>query len=782
MICLNTATFAKSTLNIASIAATTALAFSPLNASAQANTAANTMYSDTPTPIKELGTVTVLGESASSLPMYIPTAFESVTGKQVAQTINATDSADALKYLPSLTVRKRYIGDYNHAVLASRASGTGNSARSLVYADGILLSNLLGNGASYTPRWGLVTPNEIERVDVLYGPFSAAYSGNSVGAVVDYQTRMPKQFEGSIKLGTFRQSNQQYHVNDHFGGHQASVSLGSKVGAFSWMMNAERLNSSSQPLSFATRLVSNSTVPTAAGVVVKGAVIGQSNPQNKPWILLGATGQTDTEQQHLKIKLAYDFSKKVHFDYTVGLWNNDASITAQSYLKNAIGNPVYSGNVIVAGRQYALNTSDFGYSKYKSQHWIHGVTLKSNNSNTFNWQLAASTYRYSIDESRGQSTQVLPAGQFAGAGRITDLGGSGWQTFNAKAAWRANTTHTIEFGLQQEQYQSRSQVLNTPNWVSGAAGTHISKNTGNTKLRSLWLQDNWKLSSVWHATLGTRFEQWQANNSLAANANNSIVLTERKENYVSPKAALAYQASPVWALKASLGRAVRMPTATELYQGSVTGNAIVNNDPNLKPEQSLTYELTAERNIDQGNGVLRMTAFGERTRDALYNQTNYAVTPNIINVQNVGAIHTTGVELAYQTVFFHDLNVSSSVTYADSVITSNPNNPNSVGKEQPRVPNWRANMLLTYPFNRQWSGSLGMRYSGKQYGQLDNSDTNSKAFFGFSNYYVADVRTQYVYNKYLTISAGIDNLNNAKYWAFHPYPQRTVHMDMKYTF
>ena len=58
--------------------------------------------------------------------------------------INATDSEDALKYFPSLLVRKRYIGDYNHAVLASRASGTGNSARSLVYADGILLSQLAG--------------------------------------------------------------------------------------------------------------------------------------------------------------------------------------------------------------------------------------------------------------------------------------------------------------------------------------------------------------------------------------------------------------------------------------------------------------------------------------------------------------------------------------------------------------------------------------------------------------------------------------------------------------
>ena len=58
------------------------------------------------------------------------------------------DSEDVLKYFPSLLVRKRYIGDYNHAMLSSRASGTGNPARSMVFADGMLLSNYLGNSVS----------------------------------------------------------------------------------------------------------------------------------------------------------------------------------------------------------------------------------------------------------------------------------------------------------------------------------------------------------------------------------------------------------------------------------------------------------------------------------------------------------------------------------------------------------------------------------------------------------------------------------------------------------
>lgn len=167
--------------------------------------------------------VEVVGIRPATMPIEIPTSTQSISGLQIERTINATDSEDALKYFPSLNARKRYIRDYDHAVLATRASGTGNSARLLVYADGILLSKLLGDGASYTPRWGLVTPEEIDRVDVLYGPFSAAYSGNSAGAIVNFTTRMPTQFEAHAKLQGFTQNFRQYGTDDRFSGGSGSA-------------------------------------------------------------------------------------------------------------------------------------------------------------------------------------------------------------------------------------------------------------------------------------------------------------------------------------------------------------------------------------------------------------------------------------------------------------------------------------------------------------------------------------------------------------------------------
>ncbi len=250
-------------------------------------------------PVRTLGTVTVLGTRPTSLPTQIPTTIEGIDAAQIADAVNATDAEDALKYLPSLNVRKRYIGDYDHAVLASRASGTGNSARSLVYADGILLSNLLGNGATFTPRWGMVTPEEIERVDVLYGPFSAAYPGNSVGAVVDYVTRMPDAFEGHARVSSFGEKSSLYGRDESYYGYQASMSVGARSGQWSWWANYNHLDSDGHALSFANKIVSTSPA-TANALPITGAVPGK-NPRNQDWLLLGTTNLNDLIQDLAKL-------------------------------------------------------------------------------------------------------------------------------------------------------------------------------------------------------------------------------------------------------------------------------------------------------------------------------------------------------------------------------------------------------------------------------------------------------------------------------------------------
>ena len=755
--------------------ASTALALTALAA------AMSTAFAqDGPGQERQLGTVIITGKHPTSLPTQIPTTIETITGDEIARGINASDAEDALKYLPSLLVRKRYIGDYNHAVLSTRASGTGNSARSAVYADGILLSNYLGNGATFAPRWGMVSPEEIERVDVLYGPFSAAYGGNSVGAVVDYVTRMPSRFEAHARLSASLQPFRLYGTDDTYHGRQGSISLGNRAGRWSWYLNVSRLDSDGQPLTFPTRYPA--ATGSAAGIPVSGAVPGQDR-SGRDWLILGAATRYHTVQDHLKAKLAYDFSPTLRATYVFGLWDNDSQGRPETYLRDGAGQPVYSGTVNIGGRAYTLAPADFNQSNESLHHLMHGLTVKSSTRGSFDWEVAASLYDYDKDSLRAP-TVALPAAANGGAGRIVDQHGTGWHTFAAKGVWRPDGVagaHVAEFGWQEESYKLRSIENATADWLNGASGARNQAFSGRTGIDALYAQDTWKFAPRWKTVLGLRYERWEAREGRTSNATTTVSHGSRREDYFSPKAALAFQASEDWLLKASLGRAVRMPTVSELYQGGINAaGTLINNDPNLKPEKSWTGELTAERKLETGQ--LRLTAFGERTRDALYSQTNVLVVPNVTNVQNVDRIATKGLEVAYAAsdVALRGLDLNASLTWTDSKIERNDKFPASVGKWQPRIPEWRAAGQATWRFDDRLAATLAARYSGRQYSTLDNSDPNGFAYRGASRYFTTDLRLTYRIDRQWSAAVGIDNLNNYKYWNFHPYPQRTWVAELKW--
>ena len=732
-------------------------------------------------PVKTLDAITVTGSGGRSgtLPTHIPATIESITGKQVEDTINAASSAAALKHFPSIHVNHNYIGDSGHGVMSSRAAGTGDSARHLVYADGILLSNLLGNDGHRGPRWEMVTPEEIERVDVLYGPFSAAHPGNSMGAVVDYVTRMPKQFEAHAKTSGFTQDYKQYGTNDRYSGHQMNASLGNKHGGWSWRINVNRLDNNSHPIWFANQPIS-ATVGSA-GVPVTGAV-ADKDTKNQDRLIFGATSQTHTLQDHAKVKLAYEFSPTVRASYTLGWWRNAVTGSSDTYLRDAAGNPVYSGSVNIDGRQYTLPATAISLRRTNLDHVIHGLSVKSNTQGLWDWDVTASLYDYASDQARSP-TIARPVASTGGAGRITDQEGSGWNTLALKGIWRPHFHggHIVDMGYQRESYKLRTEVSNTTDWINGGASSRFSAFNGNTELHSLYAQDTWGFAPAWKTTLGGRLEQWRAFGGERASATTTVPFGEREETYFSPKAGIAFQAAPQWALKASLGRAVRMPTVAELYQGTINhNNVITNNNPDLKPEKAWVSEFTAER--DLGNGLLRATLFHNDARDALYSQPNMMMGTPVTNVQNVEHVRTTGLELAFQAndLGLRGLDLSSSLTYANSETVKNNNFPDSVGKWQPLVPQWRTNLLAAYRANTQWTTTFGARYSGKQYRTLDNSDINGATLGGVSSFFITDLRVRYQATRQWSAALGIDNLNNARVWAGHSSAQRTIIAELKF--
>jgi iron complex outermembrane receptor protein len=285
----------------------------------------------------------------------LPVTTESITSEHIENTINAMTAEDVIKYMPSIQVRRRYIGDTN-APVGWRTSGTSASARGLIYADGILLSSLLGNnnGNTGSPRWNMVSPSEIDRTDVMYGPFSAAYSGNSMGGVIDIKTKMPQKFEAGADIKSTWQDYGFYGKKKTYDSQEYSFNVGDRYKDFSFRFDVSHLDSNSQPITFNNPILS--TVPAlAANTIVTGA-IANANPYGKAALVLGAGNINHTVQDNFKWKFGYDITNTIHAAYTLGLWQNDNHAGFESYLRDSTGNIVNSGVVNIAGKQYNLGS------------------------------------------------------------------------------------------------------------------------------------------------------------------------------------------------------------------------------------------------------------------------------------------------------------------------------------------------------------------------------------------------------------------------------------------
>ena len=246
----------------------------------------------------------------------LPTTTESVTIDDLMKSVNVINTEDALKYLPNIFVRKRHAGD-TQAPITTRTSGVGSSARSLIYADDVLLSALIGNNNSFaSPKWGMVAPEEIERIDVLYGPFAAQYPGNSIGAVVEIQTRMPDRYIATARAQTSIQTFDQYSTAGTYPAYQLSALAGDRLGKFSWRASLNYLDANSQPLAYVTATRPSST--STSGTAVSGA-FADLNRTGGAISVLGAGGFEHQRQENVTFKFAYDLAPDLQAAYTAGL-------------------------------------------------------------------------------------------------------------------------------------------------------------------------------------------------------------------------------------------------------------------------------------------------------------------------------------------------------------------------------------------------------------------------------------------------------------------------------
>jgi iron complex outermembrane recepter protein len=730
----------------------------------------------------------------------LPQETFSITAKQIDETINLKDPEDAVKYMPSLFVRKRNDGD-NQAVLATRSWGLSSSARTLIYYDDLLISALIGNNNSgASPHWNLISPEAIARIDFLNGPFSAAYPGNSIGGVLLITSKMPDKPFAVAKETVSVMPWNQYGTRDTYVTSQTSAAAGNRDGKLSWLVTANYLDSYQQPLTYTTfgTVLGVGPANTTGTIAALSRTGGIAN-------VIGTGALAHSQQTSENLRLAYDISPLVQATYSLGIWNNHQTSNPQTYLTSTLtGQPTFGGQSGFASNKYTWDQT----------HLSNAVSLKSDTKGAFDFDLSASSYNYLQDIMLNPFTVASTGVGYSLNGKITRNDGTNWQNADAKGIWRPfgfDGPQEISFGVHGDRYRLENPVYLSSVWYatsSTGTGQIASDSIGETRTGALWVQDAWKIVPDLKLTLGGRLETWQALEGFNINSNPATntgvpaspipVIVPVPKNQpglestnFSPKLSLSYDPNKDWNVTANFGEAYRYPTVTELYQNILVNGVATFANPNLTPEQDFSGELNIERKWSDGRA--RLTVFKERVNNAIISQTTNVTnstggqTPTT-TIGNVDAIRTQGVELSGEknNVLITGLQLFGSVTYVDSRILSDPTFVSTIGgttadgKRVPNVPEWRSTFGVTYRPNDSWAYTVAARYTGKQYATLDNTDIIPHVYQAFDPFFVVDMKIHYNATKNFSFDFGIDNIFNEQYFLFHPFPGRTFVLAAKY--
>lgn len=491
-----------------------------------------------------------------TLPSNIPAVVEGRTRRQVENSVNFVTSAQAFRYLPSVTIRERFAGD--RPILTGRTVGTAATAQTLVYGDNILLSNLLGNGFAWGQRTDLISPEEIERVDVMYGPFSALYPGNSIGGVFAITTRMPESFEIHARgVGTAQTFSQNGYSATPLTGN-INVMVGDKINDFRYFLTWNHLDATGQPLQFSTGTLAptsaNAFSPFAntTGPAFFGGEYGfQQN--GYPRMLVGATGIQRNIQDLGKIKMSYDVAPLTRVTYQAAFWNNDLDSGVESYIRDRNGVPIY--NTQTGSLQYyqpgstnparGLSVTRFGAmnpAKGGSQHLMQSLQFKRDTGGPLDFDLSFSSYNYLRDyNNSARAYGFLPNNNLAPGGAVganpattpnigasgwpylvnptglnTQFDGTYWRTGDARFIYRPDVDllgrHELSFGGHTDVYSLNQAQYQTAFWPANASFGVSQYNRGKTSLQGVYLQDAWKLNEQIKLILGARGDFWEAFN------------------------------------------------------------------------------------------------------------------------------------------------------------------------------------------------------------------------------------------------------------------------------
>lgn len=704
-----------------------------------------------------------------------PAAVTVITSKDIEQK-NVSRISDALQAVPSLHLEASGNGQSFAGASAGGFTLRGmDKNRTLVLLDGVPVQNSHTNGV----EWKSIFVDDVDRVEVVSGAFSSLYGSSAMGGVINMISKDPNKRELTVRL------------KKGFGdaaGNDASVYFRDKLAnGLGITVGLSQANRDGYASDMVLRPVVTTLTPAkkTAAKVVTGAT-AMTNSTGVPSYMVGDKGNSPWQQTNASLKLVYDLNaqSKIYGGMSYSDIFTDYS-AFNTYLRDATGAPVFTGNVNVGGQYVAVAQNNF----------VTSSPLSGTNKRIFAGYegVLAKDYKLKLDVSRVDRSDYFTT--IGTAATSTALGGPGTQSNNpnvgtdasAQLSFPVGDKHMLVSGLSIHRDTVNRSTFALSNWRNVQTVTATNNGfTGEATTTSVYAQDEMAVSDKLTVYAGLRADNWSTQGSYFQNTApvKSVAYAERSQTALSPKLSAVYKPAETVTLRGSYGQSFRTPTLLDLYSttviassSSTSGFLTTQSDPSLKPETADSWELGGEWRV---NSAVRANAtyYDTRINDMIYSKN---IDTTLTQRINAGVAQVKGLELGFGAKLASWLELNSSVSWINSEIMSNTADPLSVGKRLTGVPDRIVFVGLTA---RQgaWTSSVEARYSGQTYVQAKNTDTFTDVPGSRGAFTMVNAKVGYQFNKMVRANLAINNLMDAQVYQFYKMPARNATAELVLSF
>lgn len=636
----------------------------------------------------------------------------------------------------------------NHTTTIMR--GFQGQQRTLLMLDGIPLNSVITGSVP----WSELPVDEVERIELVRGPFSSLYGGYALGGVINNILMTPEEETARARVGYGSFGTSNYHVM--YGNHVLSDRLSFLVALDRWQTDGYVVSTVERPR--------GNTAASGSDTVVTGFRRTSDVTGQQVLYTVGDTGEQKFDRDYVTTKVSYDLTPKSKISFTglYGEWSLDQP-TYHTYLRDSNGMPVISGALNIEGNRVTLAESNFFPITREDNAGMYAVK--------YNVEISPAI---SLKAQVGYSEQFNQETEYRALPAALGLGSARWTTRDRESSGvHAEVTGDVEIGERHLltagiYYQAAEGTQKIPvifdrrvPEVIGLAST----SGGKQQTQAVYLQDQYTVLDNLDIFLGVRYDHWSNTGGFQQLAPDPRTqFADRSQTSVNPKLSVVYSPLAATTLRASVGTAFRPPTLDELYVNSSHGGTQTIGNPNLEPEKVTAWELGFVQQFPTNTRV-GATYYQNKMEDWIYRRVISApADPLRVQVlENAAEGESNGIELDVTQRITSYLDVFANATWMDATITRSATQPQLVGKTITQIPDYMYNVGLAL-HAAAYKGSLTLRKVGDAFSREDNLDNHNGVRGGIDPYTTLDGKIIYTGWDKISLSLAVNNLLDERYY------------------